>query len=407
MSGPRILLWKNKIWEAYGSNLGDLAIITATVAALRREIPDATIVMISDDPAHTESLYPGVTAVRLGLCAYVREVRAADLVVVGGGTVFSDFSAMALPVNTSVAFLARWFRTPVVLYGVASGRMRWASRLLTRGTLKRVALCFLRDAESIAELKPLAPDLLELEVTGDVAFSLYSPESSLERDNRVVIAPRRLFHYNDTRLPYALRRRLRLLPAGYDAKLDSFKSLVAEVADHLVENHGCDVVFLPMYSAIGPSRGLSGFLKREFSSRDDQTSQEILERMAHKGQARVFLSDRPLEVLSLIASSRMLVGVPLHSLILAHVAETPMVGLAYQGKVSRFMCDSGMERFTIPVDSMDCPLELDEFISKVDACFARESEIREVLAEGNAAIRRTVDIPAERIARLLSEARTE
>ncbi len=98
----------------------------------------------------------------------------------------------------------------------------------------------------------------------------------------------------------------------------------------------------------------------------------------------------------------MLVGVPLHSLILAHVAETPMVGLAYQGKVSRFMRDAGLERFTIPVDSMDCPLERDDFVSKVDACLAEEAPLRERLAQGNAAIRATVDVPAEKIARLLA-----
>ena len=401
MSGPRILLWKNKIWEAWGSNMGDLAIITATVEALRREVPGSRIIMFSDDPAHTESLYEGVTALRFSLGAYVRAVREADLVVVGGGTVFADATSMAIQVNTSAVYLARWLGTPAVLYGVATGRMRWASRRLARGALKRVNLAFLRDAESLDELGPIAPPSLKLEVTGDVAFSLRAPESALVRDNRVVIAPRRLFHYNDTRLPFAVRRRLRLLPSGYDAKLDLFKSLLAEVADHLVENHGCEVVFLPMYSAIGPSRGLSGFLKKEFSSRDDRTCQDIHEKMAHKDDARVLLTDRPREVLSLIASSRMLIGVPLHSLILAHVAETPMVGLAYQGKVDRFMRDSGLERFIIPVDSMDCPLERDEFISKVDACLAEEHALRERLAAGNVVVRETVDIPAMRIARLL------
>ena len=99
----------------------------------------------------------------------------------------------------------------------------------------------------------------------------------------------------------------------------------------------------------------------------------------------------------------MLVGVPLHSLILAHVAETPMVGLAYQGKVTRFMRDAGLERFIIPVDSMECPLERDEFVAKVEACLAEEAPLRERLAQGNAAIRSTVDVPAEKIACLLRE----
>ncbi len=401
MSSPRILLWKNKIWEASGSNLGDLAIITATVDAIRREIPDAQIVILSDDPAHTESLYESVTARRFGLRAYVREIRTADLVVLGGGTLFTDATSMAVLVNTSAAFLARWFRTPVALYGVASGFMRATSRALVRGALKRTTLAFLRDPESVAELAPLAPAGLALEATGDVAFSLRAPQPAPERVNRVIIAPRRVFHYGNTVLPFALRKRLGLLPAGYGEKLDRFKSLLAEVADHLVEAHGCEVVFLPMYSAIGPAEGTTGYLKKEFSSRDDQVCRDVLERMAHKDSASIFVSDRPREVLALIAGSRMLVGVPLHSLILAHVAETPMVGLAYQGKVTRFMRGAGLERFTIPVDSMDCPLERNQFVTTVDACLAEERAIRERLAQGNAAIRATVDIPAALVARLL------
>ncbi len=189
---------------------------------------------------------------------------------------------MAVAVNTSAAYLARWFGTPVALYGVASGFMRATSRSLVRGTLKRVSLACLRDPESVEELTPLAPRGLELESTGDVAFSLRVPEPAPERANRVIIAPRRVFHYGNTLLPFAIRKRLGMLPAGYYEKLDAFKSLLAEVADHLVEAHGCEVVFLPMYSAIGPAEGTSGYLKKEFSSRDDQVCREVHERMVHQ-----------------------------------------------------------------------------------------------------------------------------
>ena len=52
---------------------------------------------------------------------------------------------------------------------------------------------------------------------------------------------------------------------------------------------------------------------------------------------------------------------------------------------------------------MDCPLERDEFVAKVDACLAEEPALRERLSQGNATIRETVDLPASRIARLLAE----
>lgn len=104
--GPRILL-RDNIWEASALNLGDLAIITATTDALLREIPDARIVMRSNDPAHTESLCEGVAAERFSLSAYVRAVRDADLVVLGGGTLFTDATSMAVQYDATAAFALR------------------------------------------------------------------------------------------------------------------------------------------------------------------------------------------------------------------------------------------------------------------------------------------------------------
>lgn len=400
---PKVLLWKNKIWESSGSNLGDLAIITATVEALRREIPDVQVVLLSDDPAHTESLYPGVVARRFSLSEYVRTIREVDLVVLGGGTLFSDDSSMAVPVNTSAAYIARWFGTPVVGYGPATGRLHALSRALTRGAVRRMAFACLRDAESAEELARLAPDARpKLHVTEDVAFSL-RPDEAAERRNIVVIAPRRIFHYGKSILPFAIRKRLGLLPKGYFAKMEEFKSLLAEVADHVVDRYDADVVFLPMYSAIGSAEGTSGYLKTRFSSRDDQVCEDIRGRMRHADRAELLLTDKPREVLSVLASARMLLGVPLHSLILSHVAGTPIVGLSYQGKVERFMRRAGLERFMIHVESIDCPLVRDEFVAKVDACLSEESSIRATLQANNAAMRAAVDTPARMVAELLAE----
>lgn len=399
--GPLVLLWKNKVWEASGSNLGDLAIISATVDALREAVPGVRILLLSDDPDHTRDLY-GVEARLFSPRAYVSAVRDADLVVLGGGTLFTDATAAAVPVNTSAAYLGRLFGTPVVGYGVATGAMNAVSRSLVRGALRRMSFACVRDEESRQECLRLVRSMGEhIRVTEDVAFSLRVPEPCTERSNRIVIAPRRIFHYGNTLLPFAVRRRLKLLPKGYFEKMEAFKDLLAEVADHVVETHGAEVTFLPMYSAIGSNEGTTGYLKTRFSSRDDIVCADIHERMRRKDRANVFLSDRPGEALTLLAGSRLLIGVPLHSLILSHVAETPFVGLSYQGKVERFMRRSAMDRFMIDVESMDCALDRDEFVTKVDACLAEEDTVRETLRAGNVAMRAAVDLPATMIADLL------
>ncbi len=401
MSGPKVLIWKNKIWEATGSNLGDLAIITATIDALRSAVPDVEVVLLSDDPDHTSELY-GVTAKRFSPGELRRTVREADLVVLGGGTLFTDATAGAVAVNVSAAYLAGR-HTPVVGYGVASGPMTALGRSLVRGALRRMRFVCVRDVQTAMELEALLPDVRErIHVTEDVAFSLRVPEPRPARVNRVVISPRRIFHYANTWLPFAVRKRLGMLPRGLPAKMEQFKDMLARVADHVFEEHGSEIVFLPMYSGIGGGEGVAGYAKTTFSSRDDLVCAEVRSRMRHAHAARVELTDRPLQALSLLAGSRLLVGVPLHSLILAHVAETPFVGLSYQGKVDRFMRHANMERFTVHVESMACPLDLADLTAKVDAALAEEDSLRDRMRAGNEKMRETVDTPARMIAELLA-----
>ncbi len=396
---PTVLIWKNKCWESRGSNLGDLAIITATIEAMKRALPEIDIIMLSDDPNHTASLY-GIRALPIGIGGILRAVREADMVLLGGGTVFTDVSSKAIIViNTSLLYLSRFYRTPIATYAIGTGRMSRLGAWLVRHLLPAFTFCTVRDDESRRDLISLCSDVgTRTTVTEDAAFSLRPATRPAARDNCVVISPRRIFHYANSLLPFYIRKRLGLLPAGYSAKLDSFKTLLAEVADFLVCEHGARIRFLPMYSAMGEARGISGYLKSRFSARDDVICDDILSRMRHGDRADVFLSDSPMDVLTMLTESRLVIGVPLHSLILAHVAETPFVGLSYQEKVARFMRRCGMERFMIDVASIDCVLNKGAFIATIESCLAEEDRIRDMLRASNIRMKDVVDRPAGLIA---------
>jgi len=392
---PTVLIWKNKCWESRGSNLGDLAIISATIAALKREIADIEITMFSDDPKYTAALY-GIRAIRINVKNIIRTMREIDLLLLGGGTVFTDASSWTtIPINTSLLYLARILKKPIAAYSIASGKMSWLGWFLVRGVLHAFSFVTVRDEDSRRDLQTIYPDIdTRIWVTEDAAFSLQCERDATAHQNRVVIAPRRIFHYTNSFLPFYMRKRLQLLPTGYYKKMEAFTNVLAELADYVVEKYGADITFLPMYSGMGHRDGVSGYLKSRFSSRDDLMCSNILSRMHHRERANIFLSDKPREVIHLLGNSRMLIGVPLHSLILAHLSNTPFVGLSYQGKVSRFMRRTGMEDFMIHVESIESPLDKEEFREKVDRCMESEEKLRETIGKLNAEIRDIVNKPA-------------
>lgn len=403
---PKILLWKNKCWESKGSNLGDLAIINATIESLRRQMPNVHITLLSDDPEYTTQLY-GVEAIKISLPGIFRSIRNCDLVLIGGGTVFTDVSSMTIiPINTIVPLLGVLMGKPVAAWGIGSGKRSLIGQALVRLLMPYFRVISVRDEETRQDLGKLYPPVAnKIVVTEDAAFS-YNPISATPaRQNRIVIAPRRIFHYKNSFLPFYLRKKLGLLPKAYFQKLEEFKQVLADLADYAVERYGATISFLPMYSAIGAGKGMSGFLKANFSSRDDMVCQDIHTKMRHREQASLFISDSPREVVEHLRSSRAVVGVPLHSLMLSHVAQTPFVGLAYQQKVARFMGRAGMQDFMIRVDSLDAPLRIDDFSRKLDAVLAHEDAIRGVIAVTNQDIAKLVNLPALLIANFLRTGR--
>ncbi|MDD3599544.1 MAG: polysaccharide pyruvyl transferase family protein, partial [Firmicutes bacterium] len=75
----------------YGmGNLGDEAVLAAFVEHAKKIDPEATCVALSGEPRETSEAY-GIEAVpRASLGAIVREIRRADIVVSGGGSLLQD-----------------------------------------------------------------------------------------------------------------------------------------------------------------------------------------------------------------------------------------------------------------------------------------------------------------------------
>jgi polysaccharide pyruvyl transferase WcaK-like protein len=141
---------------AFGQrNVGDEALCSVLCAALSEH----DVVVASSDPDQTFALH-GRTTIPARPVAVAREIRHADLVVVGGGTIFKSLHPSSgrrrhgLLVNTlTLCRLARWRHVPVAFVGVGADELSSGSaRFLARRIVPQASLLVLRDEESASVL---------------------------------------------------------------------------------------------------------------------------------------------------------------------------------------------------------------------------------------------------------------
>ena len=134
----------------YGfGNVGDEAVLAATLGALRARVPSARFTVLSANPRETERSHTVNSVSRAGIGA-VRAIAGADLFLSGGGSLIQDVtSARSALYYLGLLGLATMLsrRTMVFAQGIGPLRRRWV-RALARGILNRVHLVTVRDEDS-------------------------------------------------------------------------------------------------------------------------------------------------------------------------------------------------------------------------------------------------------------------
>jgi len=157
---PRILIAG---YYGYG-NLGDEAILEVMARDLQREMPGASLTVISGDPRSTQDQH-GLPAIhRHDFRSLIETLKDTDLMVIGGGGLFNDYWAVdldrvftsrqsGLEYYSSLPLLGQLSGVPSMLYGVGLGPLENSSaRDLVAQALKCCRVVTVRDSisESIA-----------------------------------------------------------------------------------------------------------------------------------------------------------------------------------------------------------------------------------------------------------------
>jgi len=313
----------------YGSgNLGDDAILIGIRNVLSEVIPGVKIAALSTDINHTQRVcgvkaFPlkspreFLTHPRRATGEYREVFRWADTVILSGGTPIYDYDHLSRIIHCRLPKLTG---SKLVCFGIGVKPVRsLTGKWITRTLLSQATAISTRERRSKEELRRLGLKK-GIEVTGDSTLFLKPrPPISESSAKEVLVSERPPVGICPRSLSVDHR-------AHYHAPLSTetisqIRRNLAKVGDHLSAS-GHHVVFIPFHCATG----------------DDDMAEISLIRRMMKEPSTVLGSVRPPEEMAwLLGRMELVIGLRLHSLILAAMSGTPIVGVDYDPKIGGFM----------------------------------------------------------------------
>lgn len=325
----------------YGfANLGDEALLSVIVAELRRRYAGCAIDVLSGDPQQTAATYGVDVTPRADLVAVRRAIGVADVVVSGGGGLLQNATSLrSLFYYAGIIRLAIRAKKPTMIFAQSVGPLDFWGKAIVRQFCRGVTRATVRDERSRTLLAPLVAGT-PVERTADPVFLFEPDEAPLDLDAEGLGAS------SDPLVVVSVRRW---------QGADRTAVALAAAVDRLTDAYGARVAFLP----------LGGAADAEVSTvviRRCRTTPVLLPAYSLAQAAQV------------LARSRLVIGMRLHSLIVAARLGVPFVALPYDPKVDALLEELRypLAPLFIPGSSVPPSAEIER---RIDAAWSRRDEL--------------------------------
>ena len=337
----------------YGiGNMGDEAILSGIINALSEQLEDPSFSAITSDPEDTRRLHnitPVYQSFQKGIPAFLRNqvtqgellkvnkaISDCDVFMLGGGEQLQDLKIHYLPILLSLVHLAQKKGKKTVIYGIGAGPIETKlGKRLCRKVLGKADLVTVRDDKSKSALEGCG--LTNVIKTVDPAFGIEIPdgaslksmrsEMGLPEGKKVISATSHSRLYDDD-----MYRRTK--GAGID--LDLRRKKLAEAYDHLIDSSDLDLFFVPTVGADSTGfKAVKGHMKRGGNAR----------LMDHRSDYRY--------VMAALSGSEALIGMRLHSMILASQLGIPFTPVSYSSKVRSFLDMLGLNDLYLDTEDIE------------------------------------------------------
>ncbi len=337
----------------YGfDNSGDDSILKAIISNLRELRPDIKILVLSNDPKETSSLFGVDSEHRFNIAAIRRNLKKTKLLISGGGSLIQDITSdKSLAYYLFIIETAARLGTRVILYANGIGPiLNRRNYPKIRHALGKADLITLREKSSLDELNKIGVDNPNIQVTADPAFTLSpcSDEAADEILSKCGISPDEDFVCVSIR--------------PWKTLGENFESEIAESAKYIYKQYGIKTLFVPMQCP-----------------KDTEISKRAAKLSGTCGLAAPE-NLTPSEILGVAKRSRLVIGMRLHMLIYAASVATPIIGLIYDPKVSAVIEYIGRSD-ELAVENLSSA-ELDRIIDRVMlSCDSISAELKKSTAE--------------------------
>jgi polysaccharide pyruvyl transferase CsaB len=299
----------------YGfNNLGDEAILEQLIVELKTAIPGSRIVVLSNDPNVTSKAYGVLSVSRWDLGALLKTLPRCRLFISGGGGLFQDVQSIKSIVYYGAhILLARFYNCPVLIYAQGLGPLNKAfSKWFTRFVFKQANAISVRDYVSINMLSSWG---LKAKRTADPVWCLQT--TPLPGQIREQLIARGLSKKQPGRLRagVCLREFAALSGDGRAALLNTIAS--AMPAGSLI----MPLVLQPLQDMI---------ITKDFEEQISARGHDVV----NLDYAKL---SRPSQWLELFSDFDLVISMRLHALIMALKSGVPVIGIAYDPKVSSLM----------------------------------------------------------------------
>jgi polysaccharide pyruvyl transferase CsaB len=349
----------------YGfGNLGDEALLEVIVDRLRRRFPAVQLDVLSATPGATARLHGVESTPRWDWRATRAAIRRADVVLSGGGGLLQNATSLrSLLYYAGILREAIRARRKTMVFAQSIGPLdRWG-RLVVRQFCKGLDRATVRDERSRRLLQQLLPRT-PVERSADPVFLYDAPAADADLSGEGL---------GPESGPYAVASVRKV------AAFREVTSTIARVVDRLAERHQIRSAFLPLGGA--PDAAAATDVIRACTS------------------SPVLLPECGLpKAASILRGARVVVGMRLHSLVLAARYAVPFLAIAYDPKVSS-LCED-LEYPLEPLWKAGDPRPADD---TVDALVDRLVNERDALAAHLAERRAAVVAAAERNFDVLGE----
>ncbi len=290
-------------------NMGDEAVLAALVQLLRDNLPQAEPVALSADPAATRRRLDIRAIDRWDKRALKLELADAALFCSGGGSLLQDVTSVrSVYYYTSLINLAAARGVPVIVLAQGLGPLNSApGRYLTRRALQKCRFLSWRDADSLALAEKLGLGGKKNYQVCDPVL-LWRPEAGGDGPTA---------EYRPKRVLLALRPWPGLL-------LDEAARLVRELLAA-----GREVLLLPFYC-------------RPDGTGEDEKLAAKLNALLGADAVPVLRPQQPADAMRAIGGAGFLLGMRLHSLIMAAAQGVPAAAVSYDPKVASFAAAAGI-----------------------------------------------------------------